>query len=56
MGVLLFLIVPLAVIIVGSLVLTLVNHKPQSMRSSMQAFQREMKALSPEGDPRKRGS
>ena len=35
MGVLLFLLVPLAVIVVGSLVLTVVNHKPQSMRSSM---------------------
>ena len=55
MGVLLFLIVPLAVIVVGSLILTLVNHKPQNMRSSMQAFQREMKALSPEGEQRKRG-
>ena len=55
MGVLLFLLVPLAVIIVGSLILTLVNHKPQNMRSSMQAFEREMKALSPEDDQRKRG-
>jgi len=54
-GVLLFLLVPLVVIILGSLVLTLVNHKPQSMRSSMQAFEREMKALSPEDDQRKRG-
>ena len=53
MGVLLFLLVPLAVIILGSLVLTLVNHKPQNMRSSMQAFQREMKALSPEDEQRK---
>jgi hypothetical protein len=55
MGVLLFLLVPLAVIIVGSLVLTAVNHKPQSMRSSMDSFQREMKALSPEDEQRKRG-
>jgi len=54
-GVLLFLLVPLAVIIVGSLILTLVNHKSQSMRSSMKTFEREMKALSPEGDQRKRG-
>ena len=55
MGVLLFLLVPLAVIIVGSLILTLVNHKPQNMRSSMRSFEREMKALSPEDDQRKRG-
>ncbi|HEX2383121.1 MAG TPA: hypothetical protein VHI95_10820 [Acidimicrobiales bacterium] len=55
MGVLLFLLVPLAVIIVGSLILTLMNHKPKSMRSSMDAFQREMKALSPESEQRKRG-
>jgi hypothetical protein len=55
MGVLLFLLIPLAVIVVGSLILTLLNHKPQNMRSSMQAFEREMKALSPEGEQRKRG-
>jgi hypothetical protein len=54
-GVLLFLLVPLAVIIIGSLILTLMNHKPKSMRSSMDAFQREMKALSPESEQRKRG-
>jgi len=55
MSVLLFLLVPLAVIIIGSLVLTVVSHKPQSMRSSMESFQREMKALSPEDEQRKRG-
>jgi hypothetical protein len=55
MGVLLFLLVPLAVIVVGSLVLALLNHKPQNMRSSMQAFEREMRALSPEAEQRKRG-
>jgi hypothetical protein len=55
MGVLLFLLIPLAVIVLGSLILTLLNHKPQNMRSSMQAFEREMKALSPEGDQRRRG-
>ena len=55
MGVLLFLLVPLVVIILGSLVLTVVNHKPQSMRSSMESFKREMNALSPEEDQRKRG-
>jgi hypothetical protein len=54
MGVLLFLLVPLAVIVIGSLVLTLINHKPKSMRSSMESFQREMQALSPENDERKR--
>jgi hypothetical protein len=54
MGVLVFLLVPLAVIVIGSLVLTAVNHKPQSMKSSMNSFQREMKALSPEAEERKR--
>jgi hypothetical protein len=54
MGVLIFLLVPLAVIVIGSLVLTVANHKPRSMRSSMDAFQREMKALSPESEERKR--
>ena len=55
MSVLLFLLVPLAVIILGSLASPSVNHKPQSMRSSMESFEREMKALSPEDDQRKRG-
>jgi hypothetical protein len=55
MGVLLFLLIPLAVIVVGSLILTAVNHKPQNMKSSMRSFEREMKALSPEGEQRRRG-
>jgi len=55
MSVLLFLLVPIAVIIIGSLVLTVLNRKPRSMRSSIESFRREMKALSPEHDQRKRG-
>ena len=54
MGVLLFLLVPLAVIVVASIVLTLANRKPQSMRSSMESFQREMQALSPDNEPKRR--
>jgi len=54
MGVLLFLLVPLVVIVIGSMVLTLLSRKPQSMRSSMESFQREMQALAPDSDPRKR--
>ncbi len=54
MGVLLFLLVPLVVIVIASAVLTLVNRKPQSMKSSMESFQREMKALSPDDEERKR--
>jgi hypothetical protein len=42
------------VIIVGSLVLTALNHKSQSMRSSMKSFEREMNALSPDNAERKR--
>ena len=36
-------------------ILTAVNHKPQNMKSSMRSFEREMKALSPEGEQRRRG-
>lgn len=55
MGVLMFLLVPLAVIVIASMALTLLNRKPQSMRSSMESFQREMKALAPDNEERKRG-
>jgi hypothetical protein len=54
MNVLLYLLIPLAVIVVGSLVLTALNHKPQNMRSSMKSFEREMNALSPDNPERKR--
>jgi hypothetical protein len=48
MGVLLFLLVPLVVIVVASAVLVLHQRKPQGMQSSIQGFQAQMKALSPD--------
>jgi hypothetical protein len=50
MSILLFLLVPLIVIVVSSSVLMLRQRKPQGMRSSIEGFQQQMKALSPEDD------
>ena len=50
MSILLFLLVPLIVIVVSSFVLVLRQRKPQGMRSSIEGFQEQMKALSPEND------
>ena len=50
MSVLLFLVVPLVVIVVSSFVLVVRQRKPQGMRSSIEGFQQQMKALSPEND------
>ena len=55
MSVLLFLFVPLVVIVVASLILTLHHRKPQGMRSSIEGFQQQMKALSPEDNAERRG-
>ncbi|HEV3227048.1 MAG TPA: hypothetical protein VGZ52_09440 [Acidimicrobiales bacterium] len=55
MSVLLFLAVPLVVIVLGSLVLSLRQRKPQGMRSSIEGFQQQMKALSPDDDVPRRG-
>ena len=55
MGVLLFLLVPLLVIIVASSVLVLHHRKPQGVRSSIEGFQQQMKALSPEDDAERKG-
>ena len=52
MSVLLFLLVPLVVIIVGSVVLSMRQRKPQGMRSSIEGFQQQMKALSPDDNQR----
>jgi ABC-type spermidine/putrescine transport system permease subunit II len=48
MSILLFLLIPLIVIIVSSFVLAFRQRKPQGMRSSIEGFQEQMKALSPE--------
>jgi hypothetical protein len=50
MSILLFLLVPLLVIIVGSFVLSFRQRKPQGVRSSIEGFQQQMKALSPDDD------
>ena len=55
MSVLLFLLVPLLVIIVSSVVLVLYQRKPQGMRSSIEGFQQQMKALSPEDNAEHKG-
>jgi len=55
MSVLLFLAVPLAVIIVASIVMSVRQRKPQGMRSSIGEFQQQMKALSPDGDEERKG-
>jgi hypothetical protein len=55
MSVLLFLFVPLVVIILASFVLVLRQRKPQGMRSSIEGFQQQMRALSPEDDVERKG-
>ena len=55
MSVLLFLLVPLLVIIVASFALSFRHRKPQGMRSSIEGFQQQMKALSPDGDNERKG-
>jgi hypothetical protein len=54
MGVLLFLLIPVIVVTIGSSVLVIRQRKPSSQKSSIDAFQREMRALSPDSDPRRR--
>ena len=55
MSVLLFLLVPLAVMIIASFALVLHQRKPQGMRSSIEGFQQQMKALSPEDNAERKG-
>jgi hypothetical protein len=50
MSILLFLLVPLLVIVISSFALVFRQRKPQGMRSSIEGFQQQMKALSPEDD------
>lgn len=54
MGVLLFLLIPVVVVAIGSSVLVLRQRKPSSPTSSIDAFRREMRALSPDDDTRRR--
>jgi preprotein translocase subunit SecG len=55
MSVLFFLLAPLVAIVVASFVLVLQQRKPQGMRSSIEGFQQQMKALSPEDDAERKG-
>ena len=55
MSVLLFLAAPLAVIIVASIVMSMRQRKPQTMRSSIEGFQAQMRALSPNDDADRKG-
>ncbi len=55
MSVLLFLLVPLVVIVIGSGLLVLRHRPPKDARSSIESFRREMQALSPENDSRRGG-
>ena len=50
MSILLFLLVPLLVIVVSSAALVFRQRRPEGMRSSIEGFQQQMKALSPEDD------
>jgi hypothetical protein len=51
----LFLIVPLIVIVIASIVMSLRQRKPQGTRSSIEGFQAQMKALSPNDDADRKG-
>jgi hypothetical protein len=52
MGVLWFLLVPVIAVAIGSSVLVLRQRQPSKPHSSIDAFQREMKALAPDDEPR----
>jgi hypothetical protein len=54
MGVLLFLLVPVLVVSVGWAVLVIRQRKPSGTANSIDAFRREMDALSPDRDPQRR--
>ena len=47
-----FLVIPLVIIVLASLVMWLRGRNPTTLRSGIDGFQREMKALSPEQPPR----
>jgi len=44
---LIFLAIPLVIIAIGGVVLWVRHHKPTSVESGIESFQREMRALSP---------
>ena len=48
MKILLFLLVPILIVLAASLVMWVRNRQPTSLESGVDAFRREMHALSPE--------
>lgn len=48
-----FLLVPVAVVILASIVIYVRGHQPQNMHSGITSFEREMQALSPDASVRK---
>ncbi|HVX19650.1 MAG TPA: hypothetical protein VHA73_16630 [Acidimicrobiales bacterium] len=54
MTALIFLAIPVVIIVLGGGWLWFRHHKPRSLESGVESFRREMRALSPEGDERKR--
>ncbi|MEO7556247.1 MAG: hypothetical protein ABIV94_06545 [Acidimicrobiales bacterium] len=54
MSVLLFLLVPVVVVAIGWGVLVFRQRNPTGASHSVEAFRREMEALSPDGDPQRR--
>lgn len=48
MNPLVFLLIPVVIVVVASLVMWLRSRQPQTLRSGVDGFQREMEALSPE--------
>lgn len=49
MNPLVFLLIPVVIVIVASLVMWLRGRQPQTLNSGIDSFQREMHALSPDG-------
>jgi hypothetical protein len=54
MSVLLYLLVPVIVVTIASVVIWYRGHKPTSLEGGIDSFKREMKALSPEAERRAR--
>ena len=51
MSVLLYPLAALAIVLVASVVMWFRSRQPTSIESGVEAFSREMRALSPDGDP-----
>lgn len=49
-----FLLIPVVIVVIGSVVLYLRQRKPTTLHSGIEEFRNEMKALSPEGGAQSR--